>query len=88
MARRFLGRNALLAVAGAALVGAGLGAAWQAIQNRDAAQRHLERDTRAVTSDIVRRVAAFETGLRGTRGALIAAAPRAITRERFRSYAR
>ena len=88
MARRFLGRNALLAIAGVALVGAAIGAAWQSVDNRRAASAHLQRDIRTVAADVVRRIAAFETGLRGTRGALIAATPRGITRDRFRNYAR
>ncbi|MCM2337076.1 MAG: PAS domain S-box protein, partial [Pseudomonas sp.] len=88
MARLFLGRNALLAIAGAALVGAGVGAAWQWVDNRRAASAHLQRDIRSVAAEVVQRLGAFETGLRGTRGALIAVTPRGITRDRFRSYAR
>jgi PAS domain S-box-containing protein len=68
------------------LAGSGLLARWQFRSHADFVRQRFETDSALVADQLVRRMHAFEFGLRGARGAVISAGEHRIDRKIFRAY--
>jgi CHASE1-domain containing sensor protein len=78
-------RTAMLVWGLGVLLSLGLG--WSTQQdNRSVAERRLEEAASSVAQHVVDRITLYEHGLRGTRGAIMAAGGEGVTRSEFEAY--